>query len=428
MAISLRPHPAPGTAEPDGQETVDSRSGTSVAVGFPLLATLALGAWLWAGLPQPPLDVWTLFGLPLLCAVYGLFPALLDRRTFTTFERPTLLLAGLVGGPVAGVVAGVATGLGDVEAVWRRRAAFAGLAMLQGLAAGALGVTVRNGSISLAVAVLGASVACLAIGALGFAAVACARRCFSSERLHRALVVDAAELAAAAPLVFLLAQTFDASPAATSLAVASALALVGLGIWASTGGRAEAERERRAQLTDPLTGALSRAGFDEAIAAVQARVLRGEQPAGILVCDLDHFGLFNEQHGHLGGDRALRQVVARMKESVRSADVVARWGGDELCVLAPRVGTLEDVEHLAERIRRAVADAPLDLDGEQAEITVSVGGTLLVDWIEPDQAFARADEALYAAKRARNAARALPPPGGEPGHGLLDLGRALAAD
>ena len=407
MGIPLRHRSS--SVEPLELDAVDPRTGTSVALGFPLLGVAGLVAWLGAGLPQPRLDVWTLFVLPLLCAVYGLFPLLLDRRMYSTFERPTLVLAGLVGGPLGGVLAGVATGLGDVEALWRRRSAFAGLAMLQGLAAGMLGVAWQAGVVPLTPTVLLACVACFAIGACGFAVVQAVRRCWSRQRLLRAAGLDAAELLLAAPLLVLLAGSFPSSPGATSLAAASALALVGFGVWALTGERSRLEKEREAQLTDRLTGAVSRAGFEDVLVGEQARVLRGERPAAILVCDLDHFGHFNEVHGHLGGDRALRHAVARIKEAVRPTDVVARWGGDEICVLAPRLGTLPETERLAERIRASVAASLVDVGDSGARATVSVGGTLLTGWITPEQAFARADEALYVAKRERDASCVLPP-------------------
>jgi diguanylate cyclase (GGDEF)-like protein len=417
MNISLRRRST--SPEPPELESVDPRTGTSVALGFPLLGVAALVAWFGAGLPQPPLDVWTLFVLPLLCAVYGLFPLLLDRRMYSTFERPTLVLTGLVGGPLAGVLAGVATGLGDVEAVWRRRSAFAGLAMLQGFAAGALGAAWQAGVLPLAPAVVLACLACLAIGAWGFAVVLSVRRCWSRARLVRAIGLDGVELLLAAPLLVLLAGSFHTSPAVTSLAAASALALVGFGVWALTDERSRLAKEREAQLTDRLTGAVSRAGFEDVLVREQARVLRGERPAGILVCDLDHFGLFNELYGHLGGDQALRHVVARINGAVRPMDVVARWGGDEICVLAPRLGTLQETERLAERIRAAVGSSLVDVGDTGARATVSIGGTLLTGRVTPEQAFARADEALYVAKRDRDAICVLP---AESGPDLAPLG------
>ena len=343
-----------------------------------------------------------------------------------TFEQPTVLLAGLVGGPLVGVLAGVAAGLGDVEAVWRRRSTFAGLAMLQGCAAGALGVAWQRGAVPLSHAVVLACLGCFVIGGFGLAVITLVRRCWSRTRLERLLANDGAELLVAAPVLYLFAGSYPTSPAATSLAVISVLAAVGFAIWTLTGERARIEREREALLSDRLTGALSRAGFEEILAREHARIVHGEQPAGLLVCDLDHFGHFNERHGHLGGDEALRHVVAGIQDAVRAMDSVARWGGEELCILVPRAGALADVEELAERIRKSVAETPLQLSNEDATVTISVGATLMTDWVTADQAFARADEALYLAKHTRNAVCVLPPRDPAPGQIPMRLADAAA--
>ena len=396
--------PLPAASEP--------RTGTRVAVGFPLAAVALLSVWVARDPAPPELTIWTLIVLPLICAAYGLFPLAIGARTSVTFEAPTVLLAGLVGGPIAGVLAGVGAGLGDVNAVWRRRSAYAGLAMLHGFAAGQVGNTWRAGAIPLVAAVALAGLACIAIGTVGLALVQVDRGVWSMHRLAGAVLVDAGELLVWAPLLVLLARSFSSSPGLTSLALGSALGVVAFGAWALTTQRALVEHERRARLSDPLTGALSRVAFEAALEREHASVLRGERPAGLILCDVDHFRLLNERHGHLGGDDVLRLVVGRVRIATRSADVVARWGGDEVCVITPGTGTLAELESVCEQIRLAVADAPLAC-GEW--VTVSVGATLLTDRMSPQATFARADEALYAAKRARNAVCVLSPdvPAGE---------------
>ena len=396
--------PLPAASEP--------RTGTRVAVGFPLAAVALLSVWVARDPAPPELTIWTLIVLPLICAAYGLFPLAIGARTSVTFEAPTVLLAGLVGGPIAGVLAGVGAGLGDVNAVWRRRSAYAGLAMLHGFAAGQVGNTWRAGAIPLVAAVALAGLACIAIGTVGLALVQVDRGVWSMHRLAGAVLVDAGELLVWAPLLVLLARSFSPSPGLTSLALGSALGVVAFGAWALTTQRALVEHERRARLSDPLTGALSRVAFEAALEREHASVLRGERPAGLILCDVDHFRLLNERHGHLGGDDVLRLVVGRVRIATRSADVVARWGGDEVCVITPGTGTLAELESVCEQIRLAVADAPLAC-GEW--VTVSLGATLLTDRMSPQATFARADEALYAAKRARNAVCVLPPdvPAGE---------------
>lgn len=389
--------------------TVNPRAGTRVALGFPLLAVLVSAFWLTADPEIPGLSLWTLLVLPAICAAYGLSPVVLGERSYFSFEGSTVLLVGLVGGPVAGLVAGIATGLGDVNAVWRRRSAFAGLAMLQGFAAGLAGDAWRAGQLRLTFAVVLAGVASIAISLVCRALIVIDRQSWPTPWLVRGTVFDLCELAVAAPFLILLAQAFSASPGLVSLAVGSALAIVALGVRGLTAERSRADRERQAQLTDPLTGALSRPAFEDALAREQARVLRGQRSAGLLVCDVDHFRRFNERHGHLGGDRALRLVVERIQATTRGGDLVARWGGEELCLIAPDIGSLAELEALCERVRQSVAMTPFALEGETVSVTISVGATLLTDWTSEEETFARADEALYLAKRLRNAACVLPP-------------------
>lgn len=385
--------------------TGQARGGTHVALGFPLIALLLTGTWL-AGDPTPPqLTLWTALALPALCAAYGLFPLTIGARTSVSFEAPTVLLAGLVGGPLAGVLAGIGAGLGDAKAVWRRRSAYAGLAMLHGFAAGQVGAAWRADTLPLAAAVALAALAAIAISSVGLALVQLDRGAWSTRRLTGALLVDTAELVVWAPLLVLLAQSFAAAPGLSTLALSSALGVVAFGAWALTTQQTLVEHERRARLSDPLTGALSRVAFEAALEHEHARVVRGERPAGLILLDVDHFRLVNQEHGHLGGDELLRLVVERVRGAAGSSDIVARWGGDEVCVIAPGIGTLADLEQLCQRLRAAVADSPL----ASASVTVSVGATLLSDETDPQATFARADEALYVAKRTRNAVSLLSP-------------------
>lgn len=395
--------------------TVDPRAGTWVALGFPLLATLVAVSWLVASGSEPQFSPWAFLVLPALCAAYGLFPVVVGTRVVFSFEIPTVILAGLVGGPLAGVLAGMATGLGDVGAVWRRRSTYAGLAMLQGFAAGLAGDAWLAGQVPLAASVVLATGAALAISFVGRALVLVDRQCWPSPWLLQGTVFELAELVVSAPFLVLLAGSFATSPVLVSLAAASALSALAIGTWTLTSQRSPVESERLAQLLDPLTGALSRVAFEAAFAGEQERVLRGERSAGLIVCDIDHFGRFNESFGHLGGDRALRFVVEQIQAATRTGDLVARWGGEEICVITPGIGSLAELEALCERVRESVSAASLALDKERASLTVSVGATLLTDWSTPEETFARADEALYLAKRTRDAVCVLAPklPGGE---------------
>jgi diguanylate cyclase (GGDEF)-like protein len=157
--------------------------------------------------------------------------------------------------------------------------------------------------------------------------------------------------------------------------------------------------ERLTQLAthDPLTALLNRNGLDEALSRHFGQ--RPSRPLVLLQIDIDHFKRVNDQHGHAVGDGVLRGVAETLAGQLRGADFVARLGGEEFlvgCDSADRA----DAAALAERLRRAVADArhPLQ-DGAPLGCTVSIGVsrkfTARDGW---ETALREADRALYAAK------------------------------
>jgi diguanylate cyclase (GGDEF)-like protein len=125
-----------------------------------------------------------------------------------------------------------------------------------------------------------------------------------------------------------------------------------------------------------------------------------------LLIDLDRFKQINDQHGHLVGDMALREAAQRVDAHIRDSDAAARFGGDEFVVLAPGI-TPEQAAALAERIRQAVNDAPLEVSsGVTVQLTVSIGvAGIVLNRNETDlkkaaeQLLANADTALYRAKQ-----------------------------
>ncbi len=142
---------------------------------------------------------------------------------------------------------------------------------------------------------------------------------------------------------------------------------------------------------DPLTGALNRRALDwrlEYVAATGAAVT-------VVALDIDHFKAVNDRFGHECGDTVLRDVVAAVKASTRDPDAIYRLGGDEFVVVLPGAGGRGGV--VAERIRAAVARRPAD----QCWVTVSVG-VAPAGSSDPSlqAALERADQAMYAAKRA----------------------------
>jgi diguanylate cyclase (GGDEF)-like protein len=147
---------------------------------------------------------------------------------------------------------------------------------------------------------------------------------------------------------------------------------------------------------DPLTGALNRRAFGDALTAAVARLERGEGGCAVAVLDIDHFKRINDAHGHAVGDEALRHLTALLTERTRANDVVGRLGGEEFAVLLD--GTDADGAIVfADDLRRALA-AGRD---ERPAFTVSVGVAELDPGEEAaERMLVAADRALYAAKEA----------------------------
>jgi diguanylate cyclase (GGDEF)-like protein len=158
--------------------------------------------------------------------------------------------------------------------------------------------------------------------------------------------------------------------------------------------------ERRLQVeanTDLLTGILNRRALQQVAEEEIARSLRYGQPLSLLLLDLDRFKSLNDRFGHDMGDRALQLSASSFRDSLRSSDRVARWGGEEFLVLLPSTG-LAEASLLAQRLRRNIEELTLPSGVEPVRWTVSVG----VAQLEPGQGWiellARADKALYRAK------------------------------
>jgi two-component system, cell cycle response regulator len=162
----------------------------------------------------------------------------------------------------------------------------------------------------------------------------------------------------------------------------------------------------RSGLTDFLTGWHNRRYLNARLKEELARAQRQGTSLTCLLIDLDRFKQINDQHGHLAGDMALREAAQRVDAQIRGSDAAARFGGDEFVVLAPGV-TPEQAAVLAERIRSAVCDTPLEVQkGVSLRMTVSIGvaGTMLArDEADlkaaAERLLADADSALYRAKQ-----------------------------
>lgn len=167
------------------------------------------------------------------------------------------------------------------------------------------------------------------------------------------------------------------------------------------------EKARRQELVnraerDPLTGALNREGLSVRMQAVWQEAARQQRPVGVFFLDLDGFKGINDTLGHAAGDGLLLEVATRMHDVLRTDDLLARLGGDEFVVIAFPIGDGTAALHIAHKLLAASREAmPSWPDARATRMSCSVGFHLAdpAD-ITPGQALQRADEALYAAKRA----------------------------
>jgi two-component system, cell cycle response regulator len=153
---------------------------------------------------------------------------------------------------------------------------------------------------------------------------------------------------------------------------------------------------------DGLTGLYNRRHFDERIESEFAFAIRHGTALCVMMCDIDHFKLVNDRHGHRAGDHVLRAVADLLREGVRTEDLVARYGGEELAVVA-RAIDLAGARAFAERMRVMLERAQIQWEDQRIAVTLSIGvahnrsGPTVKS---ADQLVAAADQALYAAKRA----------------------------
>src|SRR5262252_3932910 len=150
---------------------------------------------------------------------------------------------------------------------------------------------------------------------------------------------------------------------------------------------------------DPLTQAMNRRGLEEAFRIETARATRYESPLVLGMLDLDDFKKLNDSLGHVAGDRALVHLAQIMKASLRPTDLLARLGGEEFAVLFPATDA-EEATSATERLQRELARSNFSFEGQRAQLAFSAG---VATWRRAEtleELMRRADDALYAAKRA----------------------------
>jgi diguanylate cyclase (GGDEF)-like protein len=163
--------------------------------------------------------------------------------------------------------------------------------------------------------------------------------------------------------------------------------------------RLEAELLRMAS-TDGLTGLFNRRHFLELANRELARARRAGTPISLLLLDVDHFKEVNDRHGHAAGDLALKAVGEACRAALREVDVVGRLGGEEFAACLPEAGEDGAVE-VAERLRRTLAALRVETPAGPLSLTVTIGvAAVRAEETDVTQALQRADDAMYAGKRA----------------------------
>lgn len=154
---------------------------------------------------------------------------------------------------------------------------------------------------------------------------------------------------------------------------------------------------QRAMLNDKLTGVHNRMAFDLMLASTIERSQRTQECLGMIVLDIDHFKQINDSLGHSEGDEVLKALANALKKSVRSADSVYRFGGDEFVLILTNTNKTE-LEHVARRIQKNVN--LFDLGHPDKRFTVSMGLQIWQKGSSAEAFFRQADAALYRSKQA----------------------------
>jgi two-component system chemotaxis family response regulator WspR len=151
---------------------------------------------------------------------------------------------------------------------------------------------------------------------------------------------------------------------------------------------------------DGLTGVWNRKMIFDTLSQELSRAGREDTPLSIVMADLDNFKSINDRFGHPAGDAVLQEASRRLSAGVRAYDHVGRYGGEEFLIVLPNCDR-EHAGNVSERLRRAVADTPIEAEGETLHITCSLGVAIAdtSNRIGIASLVRAADEALYLAKQ-----------------------------
>jgi len=151
-------------------------------------------------------------------------------------------------------------------------------------------------------------------------------------------------------------------------------------------------------IRDALTGLYNYGYFKVALRYEVEKSRRYKLPLSLLFLDIDDFKLVNDTLGHLKGDKVLRQLAAILKQGIRQADLLCRYGGDEFVMLLSQTPP-DQAMVLAERLRQRIAKSPMNRLEKKCKVTVSIGVAGLRPEMTTEDLIKEADEAHYLAKQ-----------------------------
>lgn len=155
---------------------------------------------------------------------------------------------------------------------------------------------------------------------------------------------------------------------------------------------------RALMVRDSLTGLLNHTTFKERLRAETARAVRQDKPLTVALIDLDHFKRVNDQYGHPAGDRVIKNLARLLRQRLRGADVVGRYGGEEFAVALPDTA-LDNAVAVLEQLRTAFAGINQGSGSARFHVTCSIGVAQCPPFVDGEALIAAADTALYEAKR-----------------------------
>ena len=148
---------------------------------------------------------------------------------------------------------------------------------------------------------------------------------------------------------------------------------------------------------DFLTGVYNRRYFYDDMNEYLAYAEERAEPYAVAMLDIDHFKQINDTYGHDGGDRALKTLAKKLIDETKKGDLVARFGGEEFCIVLKNVSNEEAVKFFV-NLRASIANCKVQLKKEQIKFTVSIGVAFGRSDYRLDELLELADEALYRAK------------------------------